>query len=101
MGIAAVSVDDPEESRQLAEKRKVGFPLLSDPDMNVISRYGVADADAEIAIPAIFLVGQDGTIVWKQVGEFIGTRPRPSRLLEVIDAQPLSFSSPGTQPPGP
>ena len=96
-----MSVDSPEESRQLAEKRKVDFPILSDPDMHVISRYGVHDADAEIAVPAIFLVGKDGTIVWRQVGEFIGTRPLPSHILEVIDGQPASFAAPGTVQPAP
>jgi peroxiredoxin len=90
----AVSVDSPEDSREMAEDRKIGFPLLSDPDMRVISLYGVADADREIAVPAVFLVGQDGTVQWRQVGEFIGTRPLPSSLLEVIDTRY------GPPPPG-
>jgi len=91
--IVAVSVDPPEESRDLARKRELNFPLLSDPDRQVISGYGVDDADAEIAVPAIFLVARDRTIVWRQVGEFIGSRPGTSSLLQVIDAQPPSFSA--------
>jgi peroxiredoxin len=87
VSIVAVSVDTPEDSQRLAEEKGIYFPLLSDPDRDVMDRYGVADQDDPIAVPAIFLVGQDGTILWRQVGEFIGKRPRPSTLLEVIDAK--------------
>jgi len=75
-----------EESKRLAEEKGISFPLLSDPDREVIRRYGVADRDDPLAVPAIFLVGPDGTILWRQVGEFIGKRPRVSHLLEVVDA---------------
>jgi len=87
-------VDTPEDLRKLAENQGILYPLLSDPDREVIRRYGVADHDEPIAVPAIFLVGRDGTILWRQVGEFIGKRPRPSSLLEVIDEQT------GAVPPG-
>ena len=94
MGIVAVSVDTPEDSRILAEKKGIHYPLLSDPDREVMVRYGVADKDDPIAVPSIFLVGEDGTILWRQVGEFIGKRPDPSFLLEVIDAK-TGAESPG------
>jgi len=82
-----ISVDSPEESLKLARKQKINFPLLSDPGRRVISKYGVADADADIAVPSVFLVGKDGTIQWRHVGEFIGKRPLPRTLLEEIDTK--------------
>lgn len=85
--LLAVSVDPPEASGRLAGERGIPFPLLSDPDREVIHRFGVADRDDPLAVPAIFLVGRDGSILWSQVGEFIGKRPGVSHLLEVIDAR--------------
>ena len=78
----AVSVDSAAESHKLAEKRKIPFPLLSDPEMQVISRYGVADSETEIAIPSIFFVEQGGTVGWVHVGEAIFIRPSSEELLQ-------------------
>jgi len=46
--IVAISVDNADESRALAERRNLSFSLLSDPGRKVISRYGVNDAEREI-----------------------------------------------------
>jgi peroxiredoxin len=82
--VVAVSVDPPEESLKLGEETGIPFPLLSDPGMRTIQAYGVADAGRDIAVPAIFLLGQDGTILWSRVGEFIASRPSAEDLLEAF-----------------
>ena len=82
--IVAISVDTAEESRKLAQERKVSFPLLSDPEMRVISRYGVADSEAGIAIPSIFYVNQGGAVAWVHVGEAIFVRPSSKEMLQAV-----------------
>lgn len=84
--IVAISVDPPEESLELAKKKKIPFPLLSDPQMRVISAYGVAEAEAELAVPSVFLVSQKGVILWQHIGESISNRPTSKKLLEVIQS---------------
>ncbi len=85
--IVAISVDSAEESRKLMEKRKLSFPLLSDPERAVISQYGVADSEAEIAVPSVFFVEQGGTVSWVHVGEVISFRPSSKDMLQSIDGQ--------------
>jgi peroxiredoxin len=82
--VVAVSVDPAEESLKFAQEYGISFPLLSDPGMGTIQAYGVADAGRDIAVPSIFLVGQDGTILWTHVGESIASRPSAETLLEIF-----------------
>jgi peroxiredoxin len=80
-----VSVDEAADSRNLAEDRRIRFPLLSDPDRQVMTQYGVSDAEREIAVPAIFIIARDGTVFWKHVGEYIVDRPSADKLLSLLD----------------
>jgi len=85
VGVVAVSVDTPEQSLDLAAQKGIPFPLLSDPGMQTIRAYGVADTGRDIAVPSVFLVGRDGTVLWNQVGEFIARRPSVEHLLKVLE----------------
>ena len=75
VGLAAISVDEPADSRALAEKLGLPFPLLSDPEAKVIEAYGVAMAGERIAVPATFVVRPDRTIAWQHVSETVPDRP--------------------------
>lgn len=63
------------ESKLLARQLGIEFPLLSDPDAKVAEAWGVAMLGEELAIPATFVVGPDGTIAWRHVGERVPDRP--------------------------
>lgn len=80
ISIAAISVDSVEDSAALAERLGVGFPLLSDPDARVIDRYGVRMKGETLAVPATFIVGRDGTLAWRHVGERALDRPPLSQV---------------------
>lgn len=82
-----MSVDSAEESRALAEKLDISFPLLRDEGMRVMAAYGVADADRDIAVPSIFIVGKDRTILWSHVGESITDRPSAKKILTFLDGR--------------
>jgi len=75
IGIAGISVDTAVDSATLAERVGVHFPLLSDPDAQVITSYGVKMKDEVLAVPATFVIGEDRTILWRYVGESTPDRP--------------------------
>ncbi len=77
----------------MVEKLGLEFPVLSDPSAEVISAYGVLHpgggmGGGDIARPAEFLVGSDGTIRWRQLTENWRVRARPEQILEVLGRQP-------------
>lgn len=84
----AISVDSPEQSRNLSQQQGYTFPLLSDPNMEVIRRYDLVHAGGggpgyDIARPAEFLVDSTGTVRWINLTENYWIRARPEQVLEV------------------
>jgi len=70
--LAAISYDSQETLRAFAEKYRIGFPLLSDPDSAVIRTFGVFNHNIAPGLrahgvphPVEFLVAPDGTVVRK------------------------------------
>lgn len=58
--VAAVSVDPPKYNRAFARKIEANFPVLSDPGMGVIDRYGVARGD--VARRVTFVLDPEGVV---------------------------------------
>ena len=63
--VVGISYDSVDVLKAFAEKRKITFPLLSDPDSKTIKAYGLLDAAAKgkqegIAYPGTMVVGTDG-----------------------------------------
>ncbi len=86
----AISVDSPEQSRNLAQQQSYTFPLLSDPNTEVIQRYdlmhaGAGDNGQDVARPAEFLVDSSGTVRWINLTENYWVRARPEQVLEVAN----------------
>jgi len=89
----AISVDTPEESRDLSRKAGYTFPLLSDPDTKTIGRYGIVHKGAgqnghDIARPAEFLVDRSGVVRWRNLTEDFRVRARPDQMLDAAQALP-------------
>ena len=83
----AISVDSPEESRNLREQSGYTFTFLSDPNAEVIRRYDLIHAGAgengrDIARPAEFLVDSSGIVKWVNMTENYWVRARPEQVLE-------------------
>jgi peroxiredoxin len=83
----AISVDTPEESRDLCEKAGYTYTFLSDPKADVIRRYDLVHAGAgtngqDIARPAEFLVDSSGTVRWVNLTENYWVRARPEQIIE-------------------
>lgn len=85
--MAAISVDPPEASRNLASKRGYTYTILSDPKADVIRRYdvlhpGAGEGGQDIARPAEFLLDSHGLVRWVNLTEDFWVRATPEQLLE-------------------
>ena len=89
----AISVDKPEESRDLMRKAGYSFPFLSDPNAEVIRRYdilhkGAGERGQDVARPAEFLVDRGGVVRWRNLTEDLRVRARPEAMLAAAKALP-------------
>jgi len=87
----AISVDAPEVSRDLATKAGYTYPLLSDPQAEVIKRYDLLHPGAgvkgqAVARPAEFLVDSSGTVRWVNMTENYWVRATPEQIIEAAKA---------------
>jgi len=87
----AISVDSPEESRDLCQKAGYTFTFLSDPKLDAISRYdlvhkGQGENGRDIARPAEFLVDSSGIVRWRMLTENYWVRARPEQILDAARA---------------
>lgn len=83
----AISVDTPQESRDLVQKAGYSFPFLSDQNTEAIRRYDLVHKGAgisgnDIARPAEFLIDSTGTVRWVDLTENYWVRARPEQVLE-------------------
>jgi hypothetical protein len=65
--IAAISYDSPEILKFFGDRQKIGYPMLGDPDSNVIRAYGVLNEEATgmqkgFARPGYFVIDPNGVI---------------------------------------
>lgn len=83
----AISVDTPEESRDLSKQAGYTFTFLSDPNTDAIRSYDLLHAGAginghDVARPAEFLLDAKGTVRWINLTENYWVRARPEQILE-------------------
>ena len=82
----AISVDEPDVSRNLCAKAGYTFTFLSDPNTDAIRKYdllhrGAGENGHDIARPAEFLVDHSGTVRWVNLTGDLGVRARPATML--------------------
>jgi len=90
--VVGIVVDSVEENATLSRDAEIAFPLLSDPDLQVVDAYGLRHHDAhehrDIAHSASVLVDGDGIVRWVFVTRNVRVRPMPADILAAIDALP-------------
>lgn len=107
--LVAISVDEPESGARTRASWEIPFPVLSDPDLVAHRAFRVLeplddamverllghgmDVEASsgrthhtIAVPALFLVDQEGVVRWSHADRDYRTRPSPQQIIEAIDA---------------
>lgn len=84
-------MDPPEVSATLRRRASLTFTFLSDPNLDVIRRYGLLHAAAgpdghDISRPAEFLIDRSGIVRWENFTEDVRVRPRAQEMLAVVRA---------------
>ncbi len=69
----------------MVEKLLLPFPLLSDGEGEVIKEYVVWDEKGEISRTVLFVIGKDGQIIYRYLGEDFADRPRDQKLLKALE----------------
>ena len=67
--IIAISVDNKDKNRELVDKLKLPFPVLSDTDHRVIDAYDLFNPEGKIAKPALLVIDQRGVVRWSFLDE--------------------------------
>ena len=60
--IYGISLDSVQEQAQFVEKQQLNFPLLSDPDASVATKYGVLDVSAQYTKRVTFVIDDQGIL---------------------------------------
>ncbi len=91
-----MSVDSPDDLRKMVDRisKEDGvlpdFPFLSDPDHQVIDRYGLFNKDdprgREITHPATFVIDRSGVVRWRFVEVDYKVRPSNEEILRALAA---------------
>jgi len=82
--IIGISSDSNADATALKQKVRLGFELYSDPEMGVITKWGVEDYGAGISRPATFVIQPGGAITYRKVGEHPSDHPSMNELLAAI-----------------
>ncbi len=86
MGLAALSYDSPEILASFAQRRGIEFPLLADPDSEVLGKLGLVNTEAEdmargVAHPGVLWLDGEGRLKEKFFEESYRDRLTAETLL--------------------
>jgi peroxiredoxin len=84
--VYGISVDSPDQNRALNAELILPYSLLSDPDGEVIERYGVWDEQGRIARPSIFAIDREGVVRYVYVGQDFADRPGDDEVHAALEA---------------
>ena len=89
--VVAISYDPVEVLAKFADKRKITFPLLSDPGSKTIRAYGLLNKEAKgrtegIPYPGTVLIDKDGVIRGKLFLEGYRDRHSTAELIKAARA---------------
>lgn len=88
--IVAASIDTVEDIGKMRKSAGASFDFLSDPEGRLLDQLGVRHEGAhfdgrDLAQSASFLIGADGTVLWREIAANYRSRPAPSEILEAAD----------------
>ena len=82
--VVAISVDKPEKSKELGDKLRIPFPILSDVDHKVIDAYGLYNAEGKISKPATLVLDSKAIVRWSFFEEDYKVRPLDDVIFEEL-----------------
>ena len=82
--LIAISSDNEGDTKRTVQNHRLKFPVLADKDRKAITDYNVVDpSNNRIARPAAYIVGKDGTIIWKSLNTKAARVPTAQILAEL------------------
>lgn len=82
--VVGVSNEEPAAATAFRDKLGLGFELYSDPELTMITSWGVEDFGSGIARPATFVVEPGGAISYRKVGDGPADHPSMDELLAAL-----------------
>ncbi len=87
--ILAISTDPPEKSREVVQKRAIGFHIVADESRAVLSAFGlvhkgIGPGGADVARPAMMLLDKGGRIAWRRAAKRVQDRPPPAEVISAV-----------------
>ena len=83
--VLAVSTDDLAGAGYTVEGRGIQFPVLYDPEAEVVRQYGVYDLLGDgMAAPSTLVLDKSGVIRWQYVGTSKSDRPSLSSITDAL-----------------
>lgn len=97
--LAAISVDNPEDSANFNQQWRLPYPLLSDPHLQLIDAYGARHPNAhmgkDIARPTVIIIDPQKIVRYKYIGQSPLDRPSDDEILYTI--QQMKKQVPGAK----
>jgi peroxiredoxin len=89
--IIAVSPDPNEQSQRMAERLRLAYRFVADPDLAVTRRYGLVHANGapdgrDVPRPATIVLDRDGTVRWFSLSSNVQVRPDPGQVRRAVRA---------------
>jgi peroxiredoxin Q/BCP len=82
--VVGISTDTVESHKGFAAKYNLPFPLLADPQEEVIRAYGVRSWLPHRSARAVVVIDRDGVITYKKVQPLSLFPPRDDRIIAAI-----------------
>ena len=83
--IFAISTDDLSGAQTIADRIGISFPILYNPDADVVKSFGVYDLRGDsLATPSTFIIDKQGVIRWKYIGSGKSDRPSVGAVLDQL-----------------
>ena len=79
--LIAIAKDSQADLDAHAAKNGITFPLRSDPNLQAIHAFGVADDVHQIALPAVLVVDRRGIVRWIAIESLREVRPDESVVI--------------------
>lgn len=86
--VFAISNDDRERARQMADELKPGIPVLADPSMRVIYRYGMKGQGMPMADMGYVVIDNTGVIRHRTIDRQFGEHA--DAILNALRASPVA-----------
>ncbi len=80
--VLAVSTDDLSGAGNAVERLDLGFPILFDPEADVVRQYGVYNLLRDRYV----IIDKNGKVRWKYIGQRYNDRPTNQQIIAQLEA---------------